>query len=57
MLHTAIVSRGLRRNQLHLGRDSMRSWPLLLQPRFIVFTAIVVVTAALAVALFLVPSV
>jgi glutamate synthase domain-containing protein 2 len=57
MLHTAIVSRELRRNQLHSGRDSMRSWPLLLQPRFIVFTAIVVVTAALAVAFFLVPSV
>jgi glutamate synthase domain-containing protein 2 len=35
----------------------MRSWPLPLQPRFIVFTAIVLVTVALAVALFLVPFV
>jgi glutamate synthase domain-containing protein 2 len=35
----------------------MRSWPLPLQPRFIVFTAVVVVTAVLAVALFFSPSI
>jgi len=35
----------------------MRSWPLPLQPRFIVFTAVVLVTACLTVALFISPSI
>ena len=35
----------------------MRSWPLPLQPRFIVFTAVVLVTAILTVAFFLSPSI
>src|SRR5262249_2719384 len=39
------------------GRGSMRSWPLPLQPRFIVFTAVVLVTAILTVAFFLSPSI
>ena len=35
----------------------MRSWPLPLQPRFIAFTVVVLVTAILTVAFFLSPSV
>src|SRR3974390_1951963 len=35
----------------------MRSWPLPLQPRFIVFTAVVLATATLTVALFFSPSI
>ena len=35
----------------------MRSWPLPLQPRFIVFTAVVLATAALTVAIFFSPTI
>ena len=35
----------------------MRSWPLPLQPRFIVFTAVVLATATLTVAVFFSPSI
>src|SRR6516162_844142 len=35
----------------------MRSWPLPLQPRFIVFTAVVLVTACLTVAIFFSPTI
>ena len=35
----------------------MRSWPLPLQPRFIAYTAVVIITAVLSIALLLAPSV
>jgi hypothetical protein len=35
----------------------MRSWPLPLQPRFIVFTGVVMITATLIVAVFFSPSI
>jgi glutamate synthase domain-containing protein 2 len=39
------------------GEDSMRSWPLPLQPRFIVYTAVVLFTAVLALEFLLAPSI
>src|SRR5215469_1616387 len=40
-----------------MGRGSMRSWPLPLQPRFIVFTTVVLFTASLSGAFFFSPSI
>src|SRR5262245_50462160 len=42
---------------LYLGRGLMRSWPLPLQPRFFVFTAVVLATATLTVTFFFSPSI